>query len=154
MADEKGPVRPRAVFRDSNPPAYGKAQLLPEMTRQLAAIDRRTAAVKERFRAHSRRFQEVWVAAEAARLLNQRAALALKIKAPAALAAREMAPRELMVQARRNVMARITRRLSDINRAGEKMRNTVIRTLKPANLPKAELTQAFTQARKRRWRME
>lgn len=146
---------PTASFGLANPPAMARAQGRPHMVRQLEAVDQRVANVKSRMRQHCERFQETWVAREAVRLWKERAELALKHKAPAQAAVRILSPDDLLSLARRNVRARIGQRLSTINRIGERMRNTVTRTLKPASPVRApDVQRSFAKARDRRRRME
>ena len=118
--------RPRPNFRAANPEPFARAQGDLEATRQLGAIETRAAAIKDRFRAHVDRNEEVWVVREAMRLVAQRTFPTLQHPRPRGVVQNDFA--ELMMgQARRNVHSRALNRLAAINTTKTAMQNAVLR---------------------------
>jgi len=129
----------RAALRAANPDRFAHAQGKPDTAGRLAAIERRAQAVSDRLRAHLERFEESWTAREAIRLWRRRAVLAARHPAPAGARQPALEPTALMRDARRQVRARATRRLSSVSAIKTGMQNAVLRT-DPRMMPQAVLT--------------
>lgn len=145
----KAPYRPdlqgrqQAAFKDANPQAYARVGSDIRGIEQIGLIQNRTSAVKEHARAHLKKYHESWVAKEAVNLWKQRAGLTDKHPAPSNVPS-SFIVETIMGQARRNVMARSTRRLTTINEIKARMQNAVVRnrqqlTQKPDRVPDPEL---------------
>lgn len=128
----KSPYRPdlkgrsKQAFRKGNPEIYGRAARDIGAVEQIGLIERRAAAIKERARTHFQTYQETWVAREAIEIWRRRARLHLDHPAPSGTPG-EYVAQSIMGQARRNVMARATRRLTAINTIKTRMENAVVR---------------------------
>lgn len=104
--------------------AHGNAGALT----QLSAIDKRADRVKARARAHFTKYEETWVVKEGLSIWKKRAGLSEAMPALSPLA-KEYTAQGVMNEARRNVRARMTQRLTNINGIKTRMSNTVIRNL-------------------------
>jgi hypothetical protein len=118
----------RATFEGTTPRAFRLAQGNPEALTQLKIIDDRTSRTKDRARKHFGKYEETWVVREAADLWKRRAGLSADVSALPAMA-KEYTALGLMTEARRNVRARMTLRLTKINSVGTRMSNAVVRNL-------------------------
>ncbi len=144
----------RARFREANPDAIGRVGGDVPAIRQIAAIDRRVVDVKDRMRKHLTRFEESWVAREAVSLWQKRAVLAAKHPTPQGPSgSASLSADELMSEARRNVRARGTRRMSAINRIGGTMKNAVTNTLAGVRHDPA-LSHAFSNSQRLKRRQQ
>lgn len=129
----KSPFRPdlkgsqAAAFRIANPKPFGRAQGNVKAVEQMAAIERRAEKIKERVRAHFLRHKETWVAKEAISLWLKRAVPAHDHPRPVNGAPVDVSGAYLN-QARRNVVARMSRRLSDLNATKTRLQNAVVRS--------------------------
>jgi len=126
----KGGGKTRAAFEGQTPARYKLAAGNPVILAQLAAIDTRAEFAKTRARAHFWRYEETWVVREALSLWNKRPAASMQ-ELPAM--AREYAQASIMTEARRNVRARMTNRLTKINSISTRMTNSVLRNLRAMN---------------------
>jgi hypothetical protein len=122
--DLKG--RQRAAFHRANPASFGRAQGDAAAVRQLGQIQARSSAIKDRARAHYRRFEESWVAREAISLWQKRAGFTDEHPAPEGAPGKYVA-HSIMTQARRNVRARLVQRLTRVNAVKTRMENAVVR---------------------------
>ena len=144
--------RPTPRFREANPAPFARAQGDVDATRRLAAIETRATAIKDRFRAHFDRNEELWVVREAMSLTAKRTFPTLQHPRPRGVVQNNFA--ELMMgQARRNVHARALNRMSNINTTKTAMQNAVLRNApKPAQAQRQQPSndagskQAFRQA--------
>lgn len=118
----------RTALRQANPDSFGRTGGNPEVVQHVAGIERRASEIKERLRAHSRRFEENWTTREAVGLWQKRVHEAARHPKPEGAERPELEPEALMRDARRNVRARATRRLSNLNAIKTGMQNAVIRT--------------------------
>lgn len=112
----------------------------PAALNQLAAIERRAASVKERFRAHYQKYQEVWVAKEAVKIWRLRGGLSSG-PVPASAHGKEITANGVMADARRNVHARAIGRISNVNSIKTRLSNAVVR-----NAQSNKLSQTFKSA--------
>jgi hypothetical protein len=114
-------------FKEASPEAFSKVGHDPSATRQLAMIEARTAALKERFSAHFRKYEEVWVAREAIKLALKGMAVPPS-PAPEPTFAPQKSPtvNGYMTQARANVRGRAIRRVTLINHVRAKLRNAIV----------------------------
>ena len=118
----------KGAFRKANPERYGKVQGRPEAVSQLRTIDMRAGQMRARMRQHFVRYQEAWVAKEAIRVWQKRAALTAKHPPPFNYMRESLTARSIMQEARRNVRARMTGRLTRLNRIETQMQNAVVRS--------------------------
>lgn len=118
--------RQQAAFRRANPDAFGRAGGNPGAVEQIGMIERRAAQVRERVRAHFKKYQESWVAKEAIAIWQKRAGFANEHPAPASAPGRYVA-QSIMMEARRNVRARVVQRLTRVNVVKTRMENAVVR---------------------------
>lgn len=118
--------RPRPDFRAANPEAFARAQGDVEVTRRLGAIETRAAAIKDRFREHFERNEELWVVRETMALSAKRTFPTLQHPRPRGVAQNDFAEL-MMTQARRNVHSRALQRMSNINDTKTRLQNAVIR---------------------------
>lgn len=129
----KAPFRPdlkgrqKQAFQEASPQVFAKVGRDPGAVEQLGLIERRAAALKEKVRAHHRKYEESWVAKEAIQLWQKRSGLTADHPAPTSVPGAYVA-QSIMGQARRNVTARATRRLIAINEIKTRMENAVVRT--------------------------
>jgi hypothetical protein len=118
----------RATFQGQTPDRYRLAGNNPAVLAQLAAIDSRAADVNLKARSHFWKYEETWVVREAIGLWRSRSGLPSHMDS-LPTAAREYTQASLMTEARRNVRARMTNRLTKINGIRTRMTNAVIRNL-------------------------
>lgn len=117
---------PRPAFRQANPGAFGRAQGDPDATRRLGVIEQRASSIKDRFREHFDRNEELWVVREAMALTAKRTFPTLQHPRPSYAHHSDFAEL-MMTQARRNVHARALQRMSNINATKTRLQNAVIR---------------------------
>ncbi|NKE48643.1 hypothetical protein HB662_28005 [Roseomonas frigidaquae] len=142
----KGPVQRSggsaisSTFAQATPKAFARVGGNPASVKALAAIERRTTAIKEKAVQHAEKFRDRWTAKEAIRLWQHRLAQNAKYPAPPG-EDRSISPEEMLKIASRNVQARTMRRLASINTIKARMTNAVVR-----NLDSPKLTQSFEEA--------
>lgn len=123
---------PRSVisghFSEGTPTSIGRARGNIGALTQISAIEARTHQVKERARGHFNKYVETWVSKEAMTIWQRRAGLS-KETVPQGELAKQFIVNGVMSEARRNVHARMTVRLSKINGIRTRMSNTVIRNM-------------------------
>lgn len=118
--------RQQAAFRRANPDAFGRANGNPGAVEQLGMIERRAAMVREHVRAHFKKYQEGWVAKEAIAIWQKRAGFTNDHPAPEGAPGKYVA-QSIMMEARRNVRARVVQRLTRVNVVKTRMENAVVR---------------------------
>ena len=118
----------RQAFSRANPERYGKVVGNPDATSSLRTLEHRSTDLKQRMRSHFKKYQEVWVAREAIKVWQDRAALRAKHPSPIHMMSNRLASDEIMKQARLNVRRRMARRLSNVNQIKTRMENSVVRT--------------------------
>lgn len=116
-------------FTATTPKSFSLANGDPAAITQLRAIEDRSARVKARARAHFGKYEETWVVKESVAIWKKRAGLAEVTPALPTLA-KEYTAQSVMTEARRNVRARMTQRLTSINSIRTRMSNSVIRNLR------------------------
>jgi hypothetical protein len=126
----------RTAFNGTTPDAVRRADADPATLEQLAAIHRRTEAVKDKVRAHYDKHVEVWVAKEAYKLWQRRAEHAAVGPLPDQKSnfGREVSANAHMSEARRLVQSRATARLSKVNRISKGLSNAVVRNVQTNTL--------------------
>lgn len=115
----------KAAFDRQTPERYRLAGNDPSMLAQLSTIDNRSGTLKEKARKHFAKYEETWVVKEAIGLLDQRLGNNTMPNLPAS--AKRLTRDSMMQEARRNVHARMTNRLTKINGISTRMTNSVIR---------------------------
>lgn len=111
---------------------------------QIAAIEARAGRVKAKAREHFSKHSETWVAKEAVRIWRARAGLALQT-VPNSQLGKEIVASGIIADARRNVYARINKRLTTINEIKTRLSNAAVRNLNSPQLSHRP-TQAMTRA--------
>lgn len=129
----------RLPFRQANKPVSSSAKVPDRSAAHKLDRPQRLHAIQERARAHCARHKPLWVGRETVRLMNQRIKAQLSHPAPRGVAKQMSAPQSIARQARQNVEARITKRLSRLN------------TMRPAFGQKADQTARIRQAPKRNY---
>lgn len=122
--DLKG--RQQAAFRRANPDAFGRVDGNRNAVEQLGLIDRRTAMIRERVRAHFQKYQESWVAREAIAIWQKRAGFTNEHPVPDGAPGKYVA-QSIMMEARKNVRARVGQRLTRVSMVKTRMENAVVR---------------------------
>ena len=117
-------IAPQKDFGAANPAAFANAD--PEALRQLGWIETRTAELKERLGTHLARHEASWTAREATSLLAKHSAPKLVHPPPRGVLPDSLQER-VLAQARRNVRARATQRLTALNMTKLRMQEAVIR---------------------------
>ena len=132
MAKPPSPYRPdlkgrqQLAFRRANPDAFGRVQGNSNAVEQLGLIERRAAMVRERVLAHFKKYQESWVAREAIAIWQKRAGFTHEHPAPDGAPGKYVA-QSIMMEARKNVRARVGQRLTRVNMVKTRMENAVVR---------------------------
>lgn len=124
----------RQDFREANPAPFGRTEGNPDSVRRLGVIETRAAGLKERMRDHIAQHETNWVAREAVRLWSKQAVPKLIHPAPRGVSPEDFWE-QVFRQARRNVRARATRRLTALNAIKTRMQNAVIRTAPQQQAP-------------------
>lgn len=128
MAKQTGGPSISRPFTTATPSYVARAQGDPSAMRQLRAIDDRGNGVKEKLKKHFSKYEETWVVKEAVSLWKQRAGL-YEPAVGLPRIAKEYAAQAVMTEARRNVRARMTKRLTNVNGIKTRMGNAVVRNL-------------------------
>ena len=120
--------RSRSAFTGATPKSVRLANGDPSTLSQINAIETRTNQVKRKVRNHFGKYVETWVVAEAVKLWTQRAGLS-KETAPREELAKQVTKTGIMAEARRNVHARLTNRLTKVNFIKTRLSNAAVRNM-------------------------
>ncbi|WP_417729045.1 hypothetical protein [Roseovarius sp.] len=125
----------KAAFDRQTPERYKLAGGNPAIAAQLSTIDNRRDTLKEKARKHFAKFEETWTVKEAMGLWNNRMGQGSVQNLPTM--AKQYSQNAILTEARRNVRARMTNRLTKINGIGTRMTNSVIRNVQKRSVEAA-----------------
>lgn len=132
----------RLSFNHANQPFVSPARRLDRAATRQMDRPKRLDAVRAKLRNHCQRHKPVWIGRETVRLTNQRIKARFDHPAPRGAARQSLPLQNIARQARQNVEARITKRLSRLN------------TMRPEFKQKASQTAHIKQTQQQRYGMK
>jgi hypothetical protein len=131
MTPGKGPPKGvSASFNAKTPVGIEYAAGSVASTIAVSRIERRSDVLKERARAHHKKFEDRWVAKEAIRIWQRHLKESAAHPSPRGVN-RALMPEGILKAASHNVQARTNRRLALINTIKTRMGNAVVRNMAP-----------------------